>query len=246
MKLVTRGEWGARSPRGQAAYLASTRGVKVHYTGGFVDPRVKDDHSRCAALARQIQNGHMDGNQWADVGYSFLACPHRYVFEGRGLHRLPAANGAGLNTGHYAVLGMVGNKGLLAPTDDMLHGICDAIDYVRQKGGAGLEVAGHRDGYATDCPGKALYDWVRAGALRPGDWMEEIVKALPTLKPNHSGEHVETLQALLAARSHAIRMTGVYDAATLEAVKSIQRWGGVKDDGVVGPKTWPILLRVHK
>ena len=167
MKLVTRRQWGARSARSQAGYLASTRGVKVHYTGSYVDPRLADDHGRCAAMMRQIQNGHMDGNGWNDIGYSFAVCPHRYVYEGRGLHALPAANGPGLNTGHYAVLGMVGNKGLVTPTDDMLHGIRDAIEHVRAKGGAGKEIKGHRDGYSTDCPGAKLYTWVKQGAPRP-------------------------------------------------------------------------------
>ncbi|GAB2821953.1 hypothetical protein GCM10022221_20090 [Actinocorallia aurea] len=167
MKFVTRKQWGARSPRSAASSLAGTKGVKVHYTGSRVDPRTADDHDRCSALMRQIQNGHMDGNGWNDIGYSFAVCPHRYVFEGRGLHKLPAANGAGLNSGHYAVLGMVGNEGLVVPSDDMLHGIRDAIEYVREKGGAGKEIKGHRDGYSTDCPGARLYKWVKDGAPRP-------------------------------------------------------------------------------
>jgi hypothetical protein len=173
VKLVPRKDWGARAPKAQAAYLASTRGVKVHYTGAKVDPRMLDDHARCAPLVRQIQNLHMDDNGWNDVGYSFLVCPHRYVFEGRGLHHLPAANGAGLNSGHYAVLGMVGNSGLVTPDDDMLDGIRDAIDHVRANGGAGNEIKGHRDGYATDCPGPKLYAWVKAGAPRPEKKEEE-------------------------------------------------------------------------
>ncbi|ROO90603.1 hypothetical protein EDD29_8335 [Actinocorallia herbida] len=176
MKLVTRKQWGARSPRTAASHLAGTKGVKVHYTGSRVDPRMADDHDRCAALVRQIQNGHMDGNGWNDIGYSFCVCPHRYVFEGRGLHKLPAANGAGLNSGHYAVLGMVGNEGLTVPNDAMLHGIRDAIDHVRAKGGAGKEIKGHRDGYSTDCPGAKLYKWVKDGAPRPkGDPTPEPV-----------------------------------------------------------------------
>ncbi|GAA3243388.1 hypothetical protein [Actinocorallia longicatena] len=178
MKLVSRSAWGARSPRAQASYLASTRGVKVHYTGGKIDVRTEDDHGRCAPIVRQIQNLHMDDNGWNDIGYSFVACPHRYVFEGRGLHRLPSANGAGLNSGHYAVLGLVGNSGLTVPTDDMLHGIRDAIDHVRSEGAAGTEIKGHRDGYSTDCPGPKLYAWVKAGAPRPAEKEPE-----PTLRP---------------------------------------------------------------
>ncbi|MCD0452607.1 hypothetical protein LO762_25990 [Actinocorallia sp. API 0066] len=167
MKLITRKQWKARSPRSASSHLASARGVKVHYTGSRVDPRTADDHDRCYALVRQIQNGHMDGNGWADIGYSFLCCPHRFVFEGRGLHKLPAANGPGLNSGHYAVLGMVGDSGLVVPNDEMLHGIRDAIEHVRANGRAGTEIKGHRDGYATSCPGERLYAWVKAGAPRP-------------------------------------------------------------------------------
>ncbi|ROO82568.1 hypothetical protein EDD29_0048 [Actinocorallia herbida] len=174
MQLVTRKQWGARTPKAAASYLASTKGVKVHYTGSRVDPKIVDDHDLCAALVRQIQNGHMDGNGWNDIGYSFAVCPHRYVFEGRGLHKLPAANGAGLNSDHYAVLGLVGNSGLTVPPDLMLHGIRDAIDHVRAQGGAGTEVKGHRDGYATDCPGPQLYKWVQDGAPRPKTKEEDV------------------------------------------------------------------------
>ena len=154
IELISRKAWGARSPRGSYTRLDSTKGVKVHYTGGRVDPRIVDDHDRCAALVRSIQNSHMDGNGWIDIGYSFVACPHTKVFEGRGLHRLPAANGAGLNQDHYAVLGLVGNTGLVEPPDGMLHAILDAIEHARRNGRAGNEIKGHRDGYATDCPGE--------------------------------------------------------------------------------------------
>ena len=28
-------------------------------------------------------------------------------------------------------------------------------------------------------------------------------------------------------------------------VQAVQRWGGIDDDGIVGPVTWSVLLRVH-
>jgi hypothetical protein len=182
MKLVSRKAWGARSPRADAEYLASTRGVKVHYTGDPENPRMADDHGLCDDRVRGIQNSHMDGNGWNDIGYSALVCPHGYVFVGRGPHHLPAANGPGLNTGHYAVCGLVGSKGLTVPSDAMLSGIRDAIEWLRRDGDAGNEIKGHRDGYSTDCPGAALYAWVRKGAPRPeGDDMptaKEVAEAV--------------------------------------------------------------------
>jgi hypothetical protein len=141
--------------------------VKVHYTGSTENTKMLTDHALCDDRVRSIQNGHMDGQGWNDVGYTALVCPHGYVYEGRGLNRLPAANGKGLNSGHYAVCGLVGNKGLVTPTPLMLHGIRDAIEWLRSKGDAGNEIKGHRDGYATDCPGGPLYAWVKKGAPRP-------------------------------------------------------------------------------
>lgn len=159
--------WGARTPRGAYGSMpARPRGVKVHYTGGREDPAMVTNHGRCIARARSVQNGHMDGNGWVDVGYSYLVCAHGRVFVGRGFGNLPAANGPGMNSGHYAVLGMVGNSGLTQPTDAMLAGIRDVIDYLRGRG-VGSEIKGHRNGYATDCPGAALYAWVVKGAPRP-------------------------------------------------------------------------------
>ncbi|MDX6427944.1 MAG: hypothetical protein QOE54_310 [Streptosporangiaceae bacterium] len=167
MKLVSRKDWGARAPKASPVYLSSTRGVKVHYTGEYEDPAILNNHGRCAGRLRAIQNDHMDSNGWNDIAYNFLVCDHGYVFEGRGLHHLSAANGPGLNTGHYAVCGLVGNKGTTQPPRDMLIGIRDAIDYLCSRGNAGQEIKGHRDGYSTDCPGDPLYAWVKKGAPRP-------------------------------------------------------------------------------
>lgn len=163
IKLITRKQWDARDSRG-ASTLASTRGVKIHYTGSAESPAMATDHQRCYARVRSIQNGHMDDRKWNDIAYSYVACEHGYVFEGRGCHILPAANGAGLNSGHYAILGMVGNAGLVEPSPDMYGAICDAIAYVRLHGDAGRQIRGHRDGYSTDCPGTILYRWVTDGA----------------------------------------------------------------------------------
>ncbi|GAA3077750.1 peptidoglycan recognition protein family protein [Streptosporangium carneum] len=165
--LVSRADWGARAPSGSYTTLTATRGVKVHYTGGHVDPATLANHGQCVAAVRGIQGGHMNGNGWIDIGYSLIVCSHRKVFVGRGLHHVPAANGPGLNSGHYAVLGLVGTSGVVTPPDAMLHGIRDAIEYLREEGDAGTEIRGHRDGYATSCPGDALYTWVQAGAPRP-------------------------------------------------------------------------------
>ncbi|MDL4814837.1 peptidoglycan-binding protein [Actinomadura opuntiae] len=91
---------------------------------------------------------------------------------------------------------------------------------------------------------------VIAGYGRPDysgdDWTEAMVNQLPELSKGDSGEHVESVQGLLLARSHPeVTVNGKFDDTTEAAVKAVQKWGGVKDDGIVGPDTWPVLLRVH-
>ncbi|MFG1944353.1 peptidoglycan-binding protein [Nonomuraea sp. NPDC048826] len=192
-------------------------------------------------LARRAGSVYFTGN-------TFVACPHQKVFEGRGLNRLPAANGSGLNQGHYAVLGLVGNAGLVQPPDGMLHAILDAIEHARQNGRAGKEIKGHRDGYATDCPGEPLYAWVRKGAPRPGQsegpadpeppaappFPGRLLKYPPVMR----GDDVRTWQAKMADRDWDLDVDGAYGPRSREVCRAFQRQQEIDDDGVVGPVTW--------
>ncbi|MCG0062229.1 peptidoglycan-binding protein [Streptomyces tricolor] len=172
MQLVTRAQWGAQPSRYELVYIASTQGVKIHYEGSYVPKSLADPdaHDACAGHMRDIQAAHLanTAEDYSDIAYNAVVCPHGAVFEGRGVHRRTAANGnQTLNTAHYAVCAMVGSSGLVQPTDAQLNGLVDAIEWMRSGGDAGSEVRGHRDGYATACPGDALYAWVQAGARRP-------------------------------------------------------------------------------
>jgi hypothetical protein len=79
------------------------------------------------------------------------------------------------------------------------------------------------------------------------NWTEIAVKKLPLLKKGDKGWHVKTLHYLLLARDYA-GLDGVSDtvftAAHEAGVKGIQAAAGLKQDGEVGPLTWPVLLRV--
>jgi peptidoglycan hydrolase-like protein with peptidoglycan-binding domain len=220
------------SPRG-AARRASFTISRETYHGEIWCPRTENQ----SWMARRAGSVYFTGN-------SYVACPHRKVFEGRGLHHLPAANGPGLNAGHYAVLGLVGDAGLVQPPDGVLHAILDAVQYVRDRGRAGQEIKGHRDGYATDCPGEPLYAWVRRGAPRPGTSPPPRPAAPPfpgrplTYPPVTRGEDVRTWQRQMRARGWELAVDGAYGAASKDVCRKFQRQQGVPDDGIVGPVTW--------
>lgn len=208
MRLVTRAQWRAR-PRGSgAATPFDPLGVCVHWEGaGWTWPW---DHSTCDDKVRSIQAYHMDVRHWSDIAYSELACPHGYVFEGRGLNRRPAANGSfDANTDWYAVQCMWGTGSGSAPTA-LLTACRDAIDYCRSQGGAGPQLRGHRDLKQTDCPGDQLYAWVRNGAPRPNQPPPEddmpltdadVQKILntPTGAKDKAGQEVTIRRALAGA-----------------------------------------------
>ncbi|MEV4096983.1 peptidoglycan recognition protein family protein [Streptosporangium saharense] len=251
MKLVTREQWGARPVQRGLTALPSARGVKVHYVGSRVEPSpTKGCGAHCRAMVRGIQAHHIDGNGWSDIAYNLLVCEHGTVFEGRGKGVLSAANGAGLNSSHYAVCALLGDKGLVEPTDAMLNGLVDAIGYLRNHG-AGNEIKGHRDGYSTSCPGDRLYAWVRAGARRPDAPEEKPIKVvvrdgialwpgrvLEVRDPMMRGEDVEAWQERLARRGWRIDVDGWYGPRSRTVCRSWQRAVGLPVTGVVDRTTW--------
>lgn len=167
MKLVTRAQLGW--PASAAPTQTATKGVKIHYEGTPVSTRLLTDHNACIAEWKAIRASHLANKQenYSDVAYNYAACPHGYLLEGRGIGKRTGANGnQDLNRAHYAIVGLVGSSGLTDPTDAMLGALRDGIDLLRQHG-AGTEIKGHRDGYATECPGAKLYAWVQKGAPRP-------------------------------------------------------------------------------
>jgi LysM repeat protein len=167
VRFVPREDWGAPATS-PAAHLASAHGVKIHYLGTEYASRA---HSLCDDYVRSIRAAHLADvkEDYVDIAYTCLVCEHGAVFEGRGSHKRPGANGTPtLNTRDYAVCALLGDEGLTVPPDAMLHGLRDAIEWLRRDGDAGDWIGGHRDGYATECPGDKLYAWVKAGAPRPG------------------------------------------------------------------------------
>lgn len=174
-RYVSRAEWGATS-RGATPSshpIGSTYGVTLHWEG----PRMGSfDHSQCDNYVRGIQDFHKNTRGWADIAYNAVVCPHGYVFEGRGPGVTSAANGnATTNGAWYAVcyLGGVGDPF----TDEGKQGMVEAVRWLRREG-AGPKVNGHRDHKATECPGDAIYAW-----LKSANFDEPILPPMPPPTP---------------------------------------------------------------
>jgi hypothetical protein len=63
-----------------------------------------------------------------------------------------------------------------------------------------------------------------------------------TLRIGDKGDAVKWLQAGINNRSgRGLAVDGVFGLGTLAAVEDLQRWFGLKVDGIVGPMTWKLL-----
>jgi len=180
--IITRAQWGAdESMRNCTATYSPT--IKV----GFVHHTVGSNTytaSQSAGILRGIYAYHVYGNGWCDVGYNFLVDRYGQIFEGRagGVDRaVIGAHTLAFNYNSFAVAAM-GTFSTAATPQVMLTSMSQVLGwkldlYGRDPGGtevltsaggsgarwpAGTDVSfrtvsGHRDAYATECPGDVLY-----------------------------------------------------------------------------------------
>lgn len=248
--IITRAGWKARPPTSAGNTLdARPEGVTIHWEG---TPEGVDPHSDCDDVVRAIQKYHQDKREWADIAYNFLVCQHGRVFEGRGLRKGSAANGTTeANARRYAVCAITGPGDEQSP--ELHAGLRDAVA-VCQGAGAGKDVNGHRDVFATDCPGDQLHELAEAGAFNPTAPIKRppaaAVKHEPaaqaprfpgTTRNGSTGAAVHQLQDRLADRGWSIKVDGDFGDKTEAVVRAFQKEKRLGVDGIVGPNTWQAL-----
>lgn len=161
--IVTRSEWGARSPK-RVNSGTMTEIPTCHWNGPTltIGGKTTWDHSKCAAMVRGIQSYHMDAKGWNDIAYNFVECPHGYTFEGRGLNVWNGANGTNHgNRNSHAVMCLAGEGNPFPEAEKQ--GFKKCINYISRYAKAPNRCRGHRDHKSTQCPGDARYKWVHAG-----------------------------------------------------------------------------------
>lgn len=155
--------------------------LTVHHTA------TPNDDPDPAATVRAIYEQHAITNDWGDIGYHFLIDEAGTVYEGRysGDDGMPAFNTDGdLVTGFHSVGYNSGNLGIALlgtlvdrpPTDAakaslirLIKVICRIkgldpqakVTYTNPVNGVAKDtnmIGGHRDYFATECPGQVMYD----------------------------------------------------------------------------------------
>lgn len=75
------------------------------------------------------------------------------------------------------------------------------------------------------------------GEVGPETWAA-IVRILPMIQKGDQGRYVEALQTILGG----LTVDGSFGDKTLTAVKKFQNENGLEVDGIVGPKTWAMIV----
>lgn len=146
--IVTRAEWGARSPDGVTRIATPTPRLWVHHTAGS---------ERGAAGMRSIQAYHMDTKGWRDIAYSFVVDVDGTVYEGRGAG-VAGGHTEGDNSSSHAIC-VMGNYENVHPTTAALASVVALARHGRDRRWWVPTLGGHRDapGATTACPGRHLY-----------------------------------------------------------------------------------------
>jgi hypothetical protein len=239
VNIRSRSSWGARAPRSRTTTTWAARtGFTVHYSAG---PPTQ--------TPRQIQNFHMDGRGWADVGYNFLVDQAGNVHEGRGWLTV-GAHAAPHNTSHIGVC-FIGRDGDATPAAKAA--IRGLYDEANRRAGKVLSRTWHGglSGNSTSCPGADLRSWAQAGMPASGGVPS---KPKPPSKPGTTAPafpgpillqppvvHTGTCrrwQERMRARGWSIDVDGWYGPASERVARQFQQEKRLQVDGRVGPQTW--------
>jgi hypothetical protein len=177
--IYTRKQWGADERlRDDYIGMGEVRAAVVHHTAGSNNYSASD----VPAIIRGIYRFHVTGNGWDDIGYNFLIDKFGRIWEGRygGVDKpVVGAHALGVNSQTYGA-SILGDFTSTAPTSAALTAQAKlaawklGLSYVDPTAKTTLDgygtfrtVNGHRDTYATSCPGQKVYDklpWIRSRA----------------------------------------------------------------------------------
>ncbi len=190
--IVTREGWGADESLRESGfvYTGDVRAAFVHHTD------TGNDYTCAEApeVIRGIYRYHVVSEGWRDIGYNFLVDKCGTVYEGRagGVDKpVKGAHTMGFNNDSTGIA-VIGTFMDDDPPEAVVQALAELVawklglsgadpegkTYLTSEGGnlypkgekAELNVvSGHRDGFATDCPGTLLYrrlDTVRSTAAR--------------------------------------------------------------------------------
>lgn len=179
-RIVTRLGWGADESLREAGfvYTSTVKAAFVHHSASGNNYTCKD----APKVLRSLYRYHVVSSGWRDIGYNFAVDKCGTVYEGRAGGVAKAVQGAhtmGFNTDSMGIA-VIGTYTTTAPPAAAVKAVAQLTAWklglfnrdpraktTLKSGGGNLfakgtnvklnVISGHRDGFATECPGKLLY-----------------------------------------------------------------------------------------
>ncbi|MER5808594.1 peptidoglycan recognition protein [Streptomyces sp. NPDC002033] len=180
-RIVTRRGWGADESLREPGfgYTNTVKAAFVHHTASGNNYACKD----APAVLRSLYRYHVVSEGWRDIGYNFAVDRCGTVYEGRagGVAKpVLGAHTMGFNTDSMGVA-VIGSFSATAPPKAAVDAVARLTAWklglfgadpraktTLTSGGGNLYkkgtnvkmnvISGHRDGFATECPGRMLYN----------------------------------------------------------------------------------------
>ncbi|WP_328491195.1 peptidoglycan-binding protein [Streptomyces zaomyceticus] len=258
--IIPRALWGATPWKGTPNSVPLDRRTEffVHYDGGHPVGRLG------YAIMRAIEAVHI-GQGWSGVGYNFVVDQAGNIYEGRGWN-LQGAHCPDYNVSGIGVQIAIG--GDQEPSAAALAACRALYEEACRRTGRTLAKRGHKDGFATSCPGTKLYAWVKAGmpaggyqpAPNPGGSLpggntgakpsrKQVTIGGLTYGYGAKGDHVTRVGQALVKAGYGKHYTSgpgpVWTDADTENYAAYQRslgYSGTAADGVPGETSLKKLL----
>ncbi|XP_011872325.1 PREDICTED: peptidoglycan-recognition protein SC2-like [Vollenhovia emeryi] len=158
--IISRSQWGARAPKSQAGNLKLNPAPYViihHSTGSGCESQ-----ALCQLKVRQFQNDHMNRRGWDDIGYNFLVGEDGNVYEGRGWGKR-GAHSVPFNRKSIGIC-IIGDYKNRTPNAAAVQAVANLIAHGVANGKikSDYKLLGHRQTWATVCPGDSLYTMIKS------------------------------------------------------------------------------------
>jgi len=188
-QIVMRSQWEAdeKIVRAKPLIAKTLKLAIVHHTVSINNYT----RAQAPAIVRGIEQYHVQGNGWNDIGYNFLIDRYGTIYEGRAggiTQNVIGAHSEGFNTGTVGI-SLIGNFQNAKPTAAMQTALVrllawrldvahiDPLSTVAYTSGGNPKfkagkvvtlraISGHRDTYFTECPGNGVYALLPAIAKR--------------------------------------------------------------------------------
>jgi hypothetical protein len=197
---------GLQAPNYSRSFTDVTHLI-IHHSAG------SNTNANYTQVVRDIYLYHTEVNGWSDIGYNFLISQDGTIFTGRDpangdQDNVRGAHFCGANTNTMGIC-LLGNYEIAQPTDLVLRSLETILTFKTDKeeidplassqhiNGFLPNIAGHRDGCATLCPGENIYRRFADIRLGVADRLDDCVEgdySLDFIASNINPELKEAVQ----------------------------------------------------